>query len=182
MPYLFRFKGRVMLLTAFTLLVGMSGPPRAARATDLGTAPSHATRSAASDTKPPLDRSGRKRVGNASFYATKFAGRIMADGTRMHPQGDNAASKTLPLGTTAMVTNLETGRTAIVTIRDRGPYVKGRIVDLSPSTARKIGIEPKKGVAKVEVAPIEVPQPDGSVKPGVSAHLPFAAYTSRPSR
>jgi rare lipoprotein A len=66
-----------------------------------------------------------------------------------------------------MVTNLETGRTAIVTIRDRGPYVKGRIVDLSPATARKIGIEPKEGVAKVEVAPLEVPLPDGSVKPGV---------------
>ena len=73
----------------------------------------------------------------------------------MQPQENNAASKTLPLGTTAMVTNLKTGRTAIVTIRDRGPYVKGRIVDLSPSTARKIGLEPKQGVTKVEVAPLD---------------------------
>src|ERR1700675_2329480 len=115
----------------------------------------HATLSA----KPPLDRSGRTRVGKASFYADKFAGRTMADGTPMQPEGDNAASKTLPLGTTALVTNLETGRTAKVTIRDRGPYVKGRIVDLSPSTARRIGIDRKEGVAMVEVTPIEVPVP-----------------------
>jgi len=106
-----------------------------------------------------LDRSGRTRVGKASFYADKFAGRTMADGTPMSPYGDNAASKTLPLGTKALVTNLETGRTARVTIRDRGPYVKGRIVDLSPSTARRIGIDRKEGVAMVEVTPIVVPAP-----------------------
>lgn len=93
-----------------------------------------------------------------------FAGRKMADGTRMHPESNNAASKTLPLGTTARVTNLETGRSALVTIRDRGPYIRGRIVDLSPSTAKKIGIDRKQGVAKVEVAPIAVPLEDGSIK------------------
>ena len=87
----------------------------------------------------------------------------------MQPKGDNAASLTLPLGTTAMVTNLETGKRAIVTIRDRGPYVNGRIVDLSPSTARKIGISAKKGVAKVEVAPLEVPTPEGGLMAGVSS-------------
>ena len=87
----------------------------------------------------------------------------MADGTPMRPQGDNAASKTLPLGTKALVTNLETGRAAVVTIRDRGPYVTGRIVDLSPATARKIGLDRKEGLAKVEVAPIEVPLEDGSL-------------------
>ena len=117
---------------------------------------------------PPLDRSGHKRRGKASFYARKFAGRKMADGTIMEPQGDNAASKTLPLGTTARVTNLENGRSAVVTIRDRGPYIQGRIVDLSPSTAKEIGIEHKKGVAKVEVAPIVVPLPDGHVKLGAA--------------
>jgi rare lipoprotein A len=117
---------------------------------------------------PPLDRSGHKRRGKASFYAQKFSGRKMADGTIMQPQGDNAASKTLPLGTTARVTNLENGRSAVVTIRDRGPYIQGRIVDLSPSTAKEIGIEHKNGVAKVEVAPILVPLPDGHVKLGAA--------------
>ena len=118
---------------------------------------------------PQLDHSGRKRIGKASFYAKMFHGRKMANGKRMDPRDDNAASKTLPLGTTAKVTNLETGRTAVVTIEDRGPYVKGRIVDLSPATAQSIGITPKNGLAVVEVAPIAVPQPDGSVKPGAAA-------------
>jgi len=118
---------------------------------------------------PTLDLSGHKRLGKASFYAQKFAGRKMADGTIMRPQSDNAASKTLPLGTTAKVTNLETGQSTVVTIRDRGPYIQGRIVDLSPSTAKEIGIDHKNGVAKVEVAPIVVPLPDGSVKLGAAA-------------
>ena len=81
----------------------------------------------------------------------------MADGTRMDPLDSNAASKTLPLGTTARVTNLQTGRSAVVTIQDRGPYVKGRIVDLSPATAREIGITRRIGVALVEVEPLRVP-------------------------
>src|SRR6202453_4412249 len=67
------------------------------------------------EVKPILDRSGRRRIGKASFYAKMFAGRTMADGTRMEPTGNNAASLTLPLGTTAKVTNLETGKTAVVT-------------------------------------------------------------------
>jgi len=118
---------------------------------------------------PPLDRSGHKRLGKASFYARTFAGKKMADGTIMRPQSDSAASKTLPLGTTAKVTNLETGQSAVVTIRDRGPYIHGRIVDLSPSTAKEIGIEHKNGVAKVEVAPILVPLADGGIKLGAAA-------------
>jgi rare lipoprotein A len=127
---------------------------------------SQAAAPAAGLPKAKLDMSGHARVGKASFYAKNLGGKKMADGTPMQLKGNNAASKTLPLGTTAMVTNLETGRTAIVTIRDRGPYVKGRIVDLSPSTAKKIGLEPKEGVAKVEVAPLEVPLPDGNLKAG----------------
>jgi rare lipoprotein A len=116
--------------------------------------------------KAPLDRSGRRRVGKASFYAPMFTGRKMADGTPMRPNGDNAASRTLPLGTTAKVTNLKTGKTAVVTIRDRGPYVAGRIVDLSPATARMIGLDRRTGVTQVEVAPLKVPLPNGKVKRG----------------
>lgn len=116
-----------------------------------------------------LDHSGKKQVGKASFYAPKFAGRKMADGTRMDPQDDNAASKTLPLGTKAKVTNLETGKSAVVTIQDRGPYVPGRIVDLSPATAEKIGLSKEEGLAPVEVAPITVPMPDGTARMGAGA-------------
>ena len=125
--------------------------------------------------KPQLDRSGKKRLGKASFYAHMFSGRKMADGKRMNPAHSNAASRTLPLGTTARVTNLETGKSAVVTIQDRGPYVEGRIVDLSPATAKEIGITPRQGVAKVEVAPLSVPLPNGGRKLGAAAEE--AAWT-----
>jgi rare lipoprotein A len=129
--------------------------------------------------KLPLDRSGGKRFGKASFYANFFAGKKMADGNIMDPQTDNAASRTLPLGTTAKVTNLKTGKSAVVTIQDRGPYVDGRIVDLSPSTAQKIGITRKEGIAKVEVTPIAVPMPDGRIKLGAAASDPQLAINLR---
>ncbi|HWW20675.1 MAG TPA: septal ring lytic transglycosylase RlpA family protein [Steroidobacteraceae bacterium] len=122
--------------------------------------------------KPAPDRTGRTRVGVASFYADFFAGRVMADGGIMDPGSDNAASRTLPLGTTAKVTNLSTGQSAVVTIEDRGPYAKHRLLDLSPATAEKIGITRGKGIARVKVSPIAVPMPDGSVKAGVAASDP----------
>jgi rare lipoprotein A len=71
------------------------------------------------------------------------------------------------------VTNLENGKSTVVTIEDRGPYVGGRIVDLSPASAKDIGLEPKKGITTVEVVPLEVPQPDaGSVKVGDASTPP----------
>jgi rare lipoprotein A len=112
------------------------------------------------------DLSARKRRGNASFYARQFFGKPMANGAPMNPRGNNAASRTLPLGTVAKVTNVATGKSAIIKIEDRGPYIKGRIVDLSPSTAHKIGITKRLGVAKVVVTPIAVPLPNGQVKLG----------------
>jgi rare lipoprotein A len=130
--------------------------------------------------KAPVDRSGKKRVGKASFYAHMFAGRKMADGKEMDPQHDNAASRTLPLGTTAKVTNLETGKSAFVTIQDRGPYVDGRIVDLSPSTAREIGISNRQGVARVEVSPLAVPLPNGGVKLGAAGQATLARNDRAP--
>ncbi len=151
-----------ILLVSIVANSAAGGKPHAggeARATPQDEEPSW---SATAEVRPKLDLSGRTQFGNASFYAKKFVGREMAGGIKMDPHSDNAASKTLPLGTTARVTNMETGQSAVVTIRDRGPYVKGRIVDLSPSTAQKIGIT--RGVAKVKVTPISVPLPDGSTK------------------
>lgn len=129
--------------------------------------------------KPVADVSGRARTGVASFYAKMFFGRKMADGTPMDPEGDNAASRTLPLGTKARVTNLNTGKSAIVTIQDRGPYVKGRLIDVSPSTARRIGITQAMGLAKVEVTPIYVPLPDGRVRWGEGSRVAMATGEMR---
>jgi rare lipoprotein A len=154
----------VALLAAAGVVVGVASrtPPPAKSAAE-HTVPQDAMG------KPNLDLSGDKRTGKASFYAKKFTGRKMADGTPMDPNADNAASKTLPLGTTATVTNVETGQSATVTIQDRGPYVKGRIIDLSPATAHAIGLSRHDGIATVVVAPIEVPLPDGGMKQGASA-------------
>ena len=79
-----------------------------------------------------------------------------APAARRHA-GRAAASKTLPLGTVAKVTNTATGKTAEVTVEDRGPYVDGRTIDLSRSTARQIGLGTHDGVAPVVVA---VPRSD----------------------
>lgn len=122
------------------------------------------TQSTASSTKKPqLDRSGKPRKGKASYYGKKFHGRKMADGTPMDPNSHIAASRTLPLGTKAIVTNLENGKSEVVEIRDRGPYVNGRIVDLTPKTAEKLDMK-KEGLATVEVRPIELPPQDAGIK------------------
>jgi rare lipoprotein A len=140
-----------------------SGAPNAWAA---GDEPTVQTEQPAAKAPAKPDLSGHQRIGKASVYAKRLNGRKMADGSPMEFDSDSAASKTLPLGTKAKVTSLETGRSAVVTIRDRGPYVRGRILDVSPSTARKIGLGPKRGVAKVAVEPITVPLPDGGVKRG----------------
>jgi rare lipoprotein A len=121
-----------------------------------------------SSKKPSLDHTGKARKGKASYYGRQFHGKKMADGTSMNPNSNVAASRTLPLGTTAEVTNLANGKSEVVEIRDRGPYVDGRIVDVSPKVAEKLDMK-KDGVAPVVVAPLKVPQPDGSVKLGNGA-------------
>ena len=113
--------------------------------------------SAAGASSDKADRASRKQVGKASYYAKKFAGRKMADGTPMEPDSNSAAHRTLPFGTTARVTNLDTGASATVVIRDRGPHVLGRIIDLSPATAMEIGITPRRGVGRVEVEAMGMP-------------------------
>jgi rare lipoprotein A len=157
------------ILLAAVIAVGAAGcKPHASADTCAAPRNEDPSRTGPAAARPQPDLSGRTRFGKGSFYAQKFANRIMADGTKMNPHGDNAASRTLPLGTTARVTNVETGQSAVVSIQDRGPYVKGRIVDLSPSTAQTIGITRDIGVAKVEVTPISVPLPDGSTKQGAA--------------
>ena len=79
-----------------------------------------------------------------------------------------AASKTLPFGTTAKVINLQNGKSATVRVEDRGPFVAGRVMDVTFKVAQELGIT-KHGVVPVEVKPIVVPQPNGEVKLGAGA-------------
>lgn len=89
--------------------------------------------------------------GKASFY---WEGRKTANGERFRPGGLTAAHRTLPFGTKVRVTNLRNGRSVVVRINDRGPFIKGRSIDLSRGAATVIGMLGQ-GVAPVRVAVAE---------------------------
>jgi len=90
------------------------------------------------------------RLVTASWYGSEWAGRRTASGERFDPNRMTAASKTLPLGSVVRVTNPKNGKSVDVRITDRGPYVRGRSIDLSRGAAQKIGIA-HKGVARVKI-------------------------------
>lgn len=114
----------------------------------------------ASAGKPAPRAAHRVQRGRASFYANHFHGKRMANGRRFNRNSNAAASRTLPLGTEARVKNLENGRTAVVTIQDRGPFKRGRVIDVSPRIATQLGMR-EDGVVMVEVVPISIPPNPG---------------------
>jgi len=99
-----------------------------------------------------------EQVGEASSYGRGFHGKKTATGEKFNQNDRTAAHPTLPMGTQATVTNLNTGNSVDVKINDRGPYVKGRDIDLSKRAAKELGMT-KEGVAPVkieaEVAPAD---------------------------
>lgn len=97
---------------------------------------------------------GFKQKGVASYYADRFHGRKTASGTRYNKQALTAAHKSLPLGTKVRVTNLKNGESVDVEINDRGPYVKGRVIDLSKEAARELRMVGS-GVAQVRLEIID---------------------------
>ena len=88
--------------------------------------------------------------GVASYYDEGFAGKKTASGETYDPGDLTAAHKTLPLGILVKVKRLKTGKTVYVKINDRGPYVKGRVIDLSRAAAEKLGMKTK-GTAEVAI-------------------------------
>ena len=88
--------------------------------------------------------------GKASFYSIKFTGRQTASGERLHHDSLTCAHRTYPFGTLLKVTNPANNKQVIVRVTDRGPYVKGRIIDLSVKAARELGIIAQ-GIAPVIV-------------------------------
>jgi len=91
-----------------------------------------------------------QQVGIASWYGSEEHGKLTASGERFNMYALTAAHKLLPLGSYVHVKNLENGKEVIVKINDRGPFVSGRIIDLSYAAAKKIGIV-EKGLAKVKI-------------------------------
>ncbi|MBU7586780.1 MAG: septal ring lytic transglycosylase RlpA family protein [Nostoc sp. TH1S01] len=105
---------------------------------------------------PPLPQQiaiGNVRLtfrGMASFYGYDGSGSMTASGQRFNPEAMTAAHRTLPFGTRVRVTNTRNGRSVIVRINDRGPYIRGRVIDLSTAAARTIGMIGS-GVAPVHI-------------------------------
>jgi rare lipoprotein A len=118
--------------------------------------------------------------GKASYYANKLDGRITASGQPMDQNALTAASKELPLGSKAQVKNLNTGQTVDVTVNDRGPYVAGRVIDLSKRAADQIGITD--GVAPVKVVALVADQPTPELKSKVGKIAASKATARRKKR
>jgi len=123
--------------------------------------------------------------GKASFYAKRLHGRKTASGERLHPDSLTCAHKSYPFGTLLRVYNPANGRSVHVRVTDRGPYVQGRIIDLSWSAAKKLGIIGQ-GIATVFVSKantfvvpflptdeIEIPDLELETNDGAPALHPF---------
>ena len=102
---------------------------------------------------PLQTAAGYDEVGMASWYGSDFHGRKTANGQTYNMYGLSAAHKTLPLGTRVRVTRLSNNASVILVVNDRGPFVSGRILDLSYGAAKKLGMV-RDGVAKVRISAI----------------------------
>jgi rare lipoprotein A len=96
----------------------------------------------------PLSNSAEAQVGLASYYKH---GRKTANGEKFNPNGLTAAHRSLRFGTKVRVTHLKSGKSVIVRINDRGPFIRGRIIDLSYGAARAVGLH-RSGTAKVKIS------------------------------
>lgn len=95
--------------------------------------------------------------GEASWYSATFQGHLTANGERYDGGALTAAHRTLPLGTYVRVRSLATGKSVVVRINDRGPYVKGQIIDLSYAAAEALGLTDARSM-RVQVERVEKTQ------------------------
>ena len=93
---------------------------------------------------------GYSETGVASYYADKHQNQKTASGERYRHRAKTAAHKKLPFGTKVKVTNIQNDKSVVVTINDRGPFVRGRIIDLSKSAFQKVS-ETRAGTAQVKI-------------------------------
>lgn len=120
----------------------------------------------------PLTRAdGFVEVGLASWYGPGFHGKKTASGETYNMHAHTAAHKLLPLGTVVKVTHVGNGRSVLARINDRGPFVEGRVIDLSYALAQQLGVVGP-GTATVKVEAME--GPGGSAPPGQDLEGPFA--------
>jgi len=169
------------LLPAFLLLPGcghsrqvhvdVPPPPPAPETPEAGSRPEGAAKhdrlsgtseAESADLAEPAIPAGAKplatETGQASWYGPPYHNRRGSNGEVYNMHAMTAAHRTLPLGTIVRVTNLKTGHTALVRITDRGPFIPGRIIDLSLSAARKLDVY-SPGIAQVKVEVMQTPAP-----------------------
>jgi rare lipoprotein A len=132
----------------------------------------------AEPTVPPDVKPMATETGRASWYGPPYHNRRGSNGEVYNMHAMTAAHRTLPLGSIVRVTNLKTGQTALVRITDRGPFIPGRIIDLSLAAARKLDVY-QPGVAEVKVEVMQAPAPLGTggkwaVQVGGFPHEPAA--------
>lgn len=95
-----------------------------------------------------------KQVGVASYYGAELHGHRTASGARFNRHAMTAAHRTLPFGTQLRVTNLSNGKSVVVRINDRGPFVRGRIIDVSRAAAERLDML-RSGVAPVRIEALD---------------------------
>jgi rare lipoprotein A len=140
-------RGRIVQGLAVTLLVALGaahGPSSSSAASNPKLGPNQAPKALSAQHNQPY------QVGTASWYGDYFEGRPTASGEPFNMYDMTAAHLTLPLGTLVRVTNLRNHRSVIVRINDRGPYVDGRIVDLSFNAARVLHFD-QQGLQRVRL-------------------------------
>ena len=147
-------KAKIIAGTAIWLIAG--GFARADNSSEYRRAPR-------ADNEPLVEQHGI-----ASYYADFFGGRKTANGETFRQDRLTAASRDLPLGTMVTVTNEINGKSVDVKINDRGPYVDGRVIDLSKSAAARLGMK-KRGVAPVKVEARPSRQPTEALRQVVGA-------------
>ncbi len=149
------FLCRFCLTIIFLLSVACSStaPPQESRSYDDGYATPKKTTPYKVNGKryyPLASSAGFVQRGLASWYGGKFHGRLTSNGERYNMYGRTAAHKTLPFNTYVQVTNLRNGRKTIVRVNDRGPFVRGRIIDLTRTAAHELAMV-EDGVVPVKI-------------------------------
>lgn len=130
-------------------------------------------------TPEPATPRGGVQEGMASWYGKEFDGRPTASGERFDMNALTAAHRTLPLGTTVRVTNLENGEEVTLRVNDRGPFVKGRILDCSYGAAKELGFAGA-GLAKVRVEVLQEGKARSRRAPAPGEVLAGGTDTGRP--
>lgn len=139
-------------LALILLLSNCSSSVRYTRSSSGSSRPSATSKTTSNKGKKAVEYKGKKHQirGVASYYGPGFQGNKTANGERFNMHDMTAAHKTLPFNTKVKVYNLTNGKTVIVRINDRGPFKKGRIIDLSKGAAKKIGML-QSGTANVKL-------------------------------